>query len=143
AGLLGNICTGRYDPALASDEVVWLTTWKVRDDAGFAGLGIAMLQRLSALEPHVSIGAVGFTVATLPIYDALRFEVGELQHYALPARRDLALASFVERPPSGPLPSTVTTHALTGASDFDRLGEIAAGVPRKTAAYFHARYACH
>jgi len=145
AGLLGYICTRRYDPALASDNVVWLTTWKVRDDAGFAGLGIAMLQRLSALEPHVAIGAVGFNVATRPIYDALGFEFGELQHYALgnPARRDLALASFVERPPSGPLPSTVTTHALTGAADFDRLGEIAAGAPRKTARYFHARYACH
>ncbi|PYR39755.1 MAG: hypothetical protein DMF93_13075 [Acidobacteria bacterium] len=66
AGLLGYICTRRYDPALASDNVVWLTTWKVRDDAGFAGLGIAMLQRLSALEPHVAIGAVGFNVATRP-----------------------------------------------------------------------------
>ncbi len=145
AGLLGYICTRRYDPALASDNVVWLTTWKVRDDAGFAGLGIAMLQRLSALEPHVAIGAVGFNVATRPIYRALAFTSGELQHYALPnaARRDLALASFVERPPSGPLPSAVTTHALTGAADFDRLGEIAAGAPRKTARYFHARYARH
>ena len=146
AGLLGYICTRRYDPDLARDNVVWLTTWKVRDDAAIAGLGIAMLQRLSAIEPHVAIGAVGFNTATRPIYQALGFTCGELQHYALPnpARRDLALAHFVRRPASAPQRSAIATRALTSAVDFERVGELAGGgVPRKTARYFHARYACH
>jgi len=146
AGLLGYIATRRYDPALARDNVVWLTTWRVRDDAGIAGLGIAMLQRLSALEPHAAIGAVGFNAATRPIYEALGFRVGELQHYAVanPVRREAALASFVERQAIEPPRSAITTRALTSAVEFERLGEIDANVvPRKTPRYFHARYACH
>jgi len=146
AGILGYIPTRRFDPALAGDNVVWLTTWKVREDAGVAGLGLAMLHRLTAIEPHVAIGASGFNVATRPIYDALGFAVGELEHYARanPGRREFALASFSEqRGRRSSSTSAIATRALSTAADFERAGEIATGVPRKTARYFHARYACH
>ena len=146
AGILGYISTERYDPALASDNVVWLTTWKVRDDAGVAGLGLGMLQHLAEVEPHVAMGAVGFTLGTRPIYQALGFTVGELQHYALPnaARREFALASFAEQPARRPTPNAAAaTRVLSNAADFDRLVAPSGSVPRKTARYFHARYACH
>ena len=67
-GILGYISTMRFDPALAADNVVWLTTWKVRDDAGVAGVGLALLQHLAAHEPHIAIGAIGLNPATRPIY---------------------------------------------------------------------------
>lgn len=31
-GVLGYIPTRRYDPALAENNVLWLTLWKIRDD---------------------------------------------------------------------------------------------------------------
>ena len=146
AGLLGYISTRRYDPALAGDNVVWLTTWKVRDDAGVSGLGLAMLQHLAAAESHVAIGAVGFNVATRPMYQALGFTVGELQHYALASAtpREFLLASFAERPPARVAATpAVAGRVLSNAADFDRLVETGASAPRKTGRYFHARYACH
>src|SRR5204863_8647322 len=54
-GLLGYIATRRFDPALADDNVIWLTTWKVREDANIAGLGLALLQALTKSERHVAI----------------------------------------------------------------------------------------
>src|SRR3954469_13773883 len=66
-GILGYISTSRYDPALANDNVIWLTTWRVREDAAPAGLGIRLLQRLDSVEPPVAIGAVGLTPSTIPI----------------------------------------------------------------------------
>ena len=68
----------------ADDNVVWLTTWKVRDDAGVAGLGIQLVAAPDQVEPHVAMGAVGLTPTTLPIYKALGYTVGELQHYVTP-----------------------------------------------------------
>ena len=51
----------------------WLTTWKVRDDAGVAGVGLALLQYLTTHEPHAGIGAIGLNPATRPIYQALGY----------------------------------------------------------------------
>jgi hypothetical protein len=152
-GILGYISTKRFDPALARDNVVWLTTWKVREDANVAGLGLVLLQHLAAEEPHVAIGAIGLNPATRPIYRALRYTIGELQHYVRPndeANR-FELASF----PSANWVDAghVVSTPLTGKSfirlrDFERLDDTqsirAAGVvPRKTARYFYQRYVAH
>ena len=39
--ILGYIPMSRYDPALASNEVVWLALWKMRPECKIAGLGFA------------------------------------------------------------------------------------------------------
>src|SRR5262245_13126434 len=65
-GMLGFISTRRFDPALERDNVVWLTTWKVLEDANVAGLGLALLRNLEAQEPHVAIGAIGLNPETRP-----------------------------------------------------------------------------
>jgi hypothetical protein len=152
AGILGYIPTRRFDPALANANVVWLTTWKVRHDATVAGLGLALLQHLAAMEPHIAIGAIGLNPATRPIYEALGYRLGELQHYVFPnvTLRRFELASLTLRPaPPGDDPATpLTAMALSRQDEFERLAD--AGfpaptgvVPRKTARYFHARYVCH
>ena len=152
AGILGYIPTRRFDPALAEANVVWLTTWKVRDDTAVAGLGLALLQHLAAVEPHVAIGAIGLNPATRPIYQALGYRLGELQHYVLPNEtlRRFELASLtLTPPPLGNEPATpLTAMALSRQDEFEQLAD--AGwpastgvVPRKTARYFHARYLCH
>ena len=150
-GILGFIPTRRFDPGLADRNVIWLTTWRVRDDAGVAGLGLALLQHLRAVEPHVAIGAIGLNPATTPIYQGLGYRVGELDHYVRPNARveRFALASFANHPGV-----TVGAAAPVGAiplarDDFFervvRLDRSAGGdtIPQKTPEYFHARYLCH
>ena len=56
-GILGYIETNRFDPSNDGANVIWLTTWKVRDDAGVSGLGIQLLQYLTQIQPHRAIGA--------------------------------------------------------------------------------------
>src|SRR4051812_19062888 len=83
-GILGYIATNRFDASLTNANVLWLTTWKVRDDAGVSGLGLQLLRYLARTEPHIAIGVVGLTPSTLPIYKALGYATGELQHYVRP-----------------------------------------------------------
>jgi hypothetical protein len=149
-GILGYISTRRFDPALEDANTVWLTTWKVRDDANVAGLGLALLHHLTRTERHVTIGAIGFNPATEPIYRALGYAVGDLEHYVAPnaAVRQFELAAlsgrlFARDPTGAPL-----AHLALSRSDFDRAAGFdrlmdAARTPRKTAAYFCTRYLQH
>jgi len=152
-GMLGYIPTKRFDERLAADNVLWLTTWKVRDDAGVAGLGIQLLDYLVSHESHVAIGAVGLTPSTVPIYKAFGYRVGELQHYV---RMNPTFTTFrlVAQPPraTSPASSTSSTGALplevrrlVRDDDFDTLGPVngPAIVPVKTAQYFRRRYLHH
>jgi hypothetical protein len=137
AGMLGFIETARYDPALADDNVVWLTTWKVRDDASVAGLGLSLLRFLTANRRHTAIGAVGLTASTMPIYAALRYRVGELDHYV--CRR--------QSPPSadGADAAPLSLQRLVEDGDFMnfRLSANRERIPRKTPEYFRRRYGAH
>ena len=152
-GILGYISTRRFDPALARDNVVWLTTWKVRENANVAGLGLVLLQHLAAKEPHVAIGAIGFNPATRPIYRALGYTIGELQHYVRPNDRThrFELASFGSLTPVEPChvaAAPLTARPLVHLGDFERVDDAqsirAAGVvPRKTGRYFYHRYVAH
>ena len=150
-GILGYIPTRRFDPALADRNVIWLTTWKVRDDAGVAGLGLALLQHLCTVEPHVAIGAIGLNPATTPIYRALGYRVGELDHYVRPnaAVERFELASFAN-PPGIAVAGTAPVGAIPLSRDdfFERVGGVdrsarAEVIPHKTPEYFHARYLRH
>jgi len=131
-GLLGYIPTARYDPSLASANVVWLTTWTVRADANVAALGLSLLQHLDRAEPHVAIGAIGLNPDTRPMYAALGYRVGEMVHYAASAS-----ASIAETP--------LEATAISDATDFDALSLASphGTVPRKTPRYFYNRYAAH
>ena len=151
-GILGYISTMRFDPALAPDNVVWLTTWKVRDDAGVAGVGLALLQYLVAHEAHVGIGAIGLNPATRPIYQAFGYRIGELEHYVMPNRtaRRFELATLSAAPTlaraAEHAAAPVTGRSLSDPRDFEPLIELtpsAAGIPRKTARYFVSRYVQH
>ena len=145
-GILGYIPTQRFDAALAADNVIWLTMWKVRDDAGVAGLGLLLLQYLAKTEPHVAIGAIGLNPATAPIYKALGYRVGELQHYVRVnhAYQSLELATVTPRTsPPGVTGTPLTARRLTRDDEFDAIRLTLPGSPRKTAEYFRMRYARH
>ena len=150
-GILGYIPTRRFDPGLAGRNVIWLTTWKVRDDAGMAGLGLALLQHLSGVEPHVAIGAIGLNPATTPIYRALGYRVGELDHFVRPNARveRFELASFANRPGgAAAAPDPAGAILLSRDDFFERVAGLdrstrGDAIPQKTPEYFHRRYLCH
>jgi hypothetical protein len=135
-GILGFIATARFDEALENENVLWLTTWKVRDDAGVAGLGLQLLHYLMRTVSHRAVGAIFPGEATAPIYRAMGFHVGELFHYVRETRE-----GSVERMPERPLQA----RRLLRDEDFSALDWRDGGprVPRKTAEYFRRRYFRH
>lgn len=148
-GLLGYLPTARFDPALADDNAIWLALWKVRDDAG-GPVGLSLLNEVVEHEPHTSIGVVGIQPAALAIYRALKFQVGTLQQYVLPNPdiSDFHIASF-GRPPIRPVADIGLSAVPLTESSFERetaglaLGGRDACAPRKTPAYFRARFLQH
>jgi hypothetical protein len=147
-GILGYIETRRFDRSIQDANVIWLTTWKVREDAAVAGLGIHLLQHLSETVPHQAIGAVGLSPSTLPIYRALGYTVGELHHYVRPnpfaERFELATIHSRSRPHEPPAAGYGPTRLVTD-EDFDALRFVLAGtsIPVKGREYFRRRYAHH
>jgi hypothetical protein len=147
-GILGYIETNRFDPSNDGANVIWLTTWKVRDDAGVSGLGIQLLQYLTQIQPHRAIGAIGLTPSTLPLYRAFGYTVGELQHYVRPNPStdwfELASISFRSRPLERAAKGIGPTRLITD-DDFNHvaLSPPVASVPLKSVEYFRRRYAQH
>jgi hypothetical protein len=146
-GILGYIATKRFDDALADANVLWLTTWRVRDDAGSSGLGIQLLQHLTSIEPHVAIGALGLTPSTLPIYRAFGYTVGELQHYVRPNANTATfkLASIRHRTLPHRDDHAFGVRRLVRDEDFQRTAWVEKfdSVPAKTPEYFRQRYSRH
>jgi len=148
-GILGYVATRRFDRALTDDNVIWLTTWKVRDDAGVPGLGLALLQFLTKSEPHVAIGALGLNPATLPIYQALGYRVGDLCHYVRPStavdRFEIATLRSRTAPIGAAIGARLDARRLTRDEEFRALEWVPnrAGVPGKTPEYFRTRYGRH
>jgi hypothetical protein len=153
-GILGFLPTRRFDPALAADNTVWLTTWKVRDDASDAGLGLRMLRFLTDAERHVAVGAITVNAGTQPIYARLGYRVGELLHYVMPnpdvAHFELATIDRAMRaaPDTDCEVSAMVAVQMdaedlsNNAPSLDRLNN-GASAPHKTARYFVGRYLRH
>ena len=81
-GVLGFISTKRYDPKLASDNMLWIALWKARDDCKISGLGLMILQYVVECEPHQSIGIVGVGSEThFNLYNALGYTTGHFDQY--------------------------------------------------------------
>lgn len=149
-GVLGYICTRQLDPALAADNTLWLALWKVREDAGSAGLGLQLIRFVLDADPHVAAGVIGFNPAVTPLYRALGFSIGELRHHVMrnPDVARCELASFTG-PARAVVPAASLDPASLDAENFEAdtasldLGERDRQAPRKTAAYFFARYLAH
>lgn len=149
-GVLGYLPTRHFDPALASDNTVWLALWKVRDDVETGGLGLRLVRFVMDTEPHTTIGVLGFKPEVRAIYQALGFSVGELQHYVLP-NPDVSHFELASLRPQNR--ASVPDGGLTAtAVDDDTFSRLAANVdltdrdaqaPRKTLPYFRARYLQH
>jgi len=145
AALLGYVPARHFDPALPEQDVL-LAIWKVRDDVAAPGLGLALLQALRGrLRPRF-LGAVGLSAEVVPIYRALGFTVGRMDHHVLFAagRRSFAIASGVPAIPPASPPADPAEVADLAPGELDALpAALFATVPARSPAYLAARYADH
>jgi hypothetical protein len=147
--MLGYLSTRRFDPALAGNNALWLALWKVREDVA-GPIGLQLLTEVANSEPHTSIGVIGFQPPAAAIYQALKFEVGELRHYVLvnPDVTTFELAVFAN-PPTCTVPDSDLTAVRIDPSNFSGavegldLGTRAALAPEKTPEYFRSRFLLH
>jgi hypothetical protein len=149
AGLLGFIPTRHYDADVDAD--VFLAIWKVRDDLSGSGLGLQLLQALRRHLRPTTIAAIGLSEMVLPIYRALRYTVGLMDHHVLfnPDIDNFRIALGV--PDHG---RAITQDADNGADvafvpwseavRADSLAHVFANsAPRKSVDYVVARYVEH
>jgi len=146
-GILGFISNRQYDPALADQNTLWLTTWMARPDMRKSALGIKLLRFLADNEPATAIGTIGNNEQVSGVYAALRYKVGTLNRHAI---INSSLSTY--RLLSGtPKPSA---HRLTTGTSLKRLQRedlaspeiselIAGSTPTKTPAYLVNRYLNH
>lgn len=151
-GILGYIPLGHFDPSLGARDIS-LAIWKVRDEGVPPGVGLNLLKHLkSQLNPRL-IAAIGTSEMVRPLYKALRYTVGTMQHSALFAPRgDEATAVASGVPASAhvasPLPNELlelrplTADAPRDVRDLvDRVASSA--LPVKSWAYLATRYLQH
>jgi hypothetical protein len=128
----------------------FLVVWKVRDDVRRPGLGIGLLNFLIRQTQPALVGAVGLSRMVVPIYRALGYQIGQLDHHVLfnPRRSAFSIASGVE-PRHLPLPVPVAAATscipLNNASPCSAILEAlcASFVSRKTWEYVRRRYLQH
>ena len=84
AAILGFIPTSQFSFKLLSDNEAWLAIWKVRDDTPEVGVGLFLLQFLRRQNKLKTICVLGLSQMVVPIYKALGFTVGKLEHCVLP-----------------------------------------------------------
>ena len=98
-GVLGFIPINRFDK-ISNYLSIALAIWKVKDDLKVPGLGIQLLKELSRLYKPDLIFANGISEMVKPIYNALGYNVGEMQQAALFLTDDKKLSTCAINIPS-------------------------------------------
>jgi hypothetical protein len=80
--ILGFIPTSQYSKSLQKHNEIWLAIWKVRDDVKRPGLGLLMLKFLQKHLNDPTICSLGLSQEVIPLYKALKYKVGILEHRA-------------------------------------------------------------
>lgn len=149
-GVLGYIPTHRYDPALKSENTLWLALWKIRPDCKVTALGLRMLRALEQVEPHTALAVNGINLTHPPMYKALGYKCAELtQHYMINPERPRHLLQG-----EGPFPTPATgTSTCTDLTESDLKNLILntpatpkktpQKTPQKTPNYFIERFLRH
>lgn len=149
-GLLGYIPMARFHDRAQWSETA-LAIWKVREDAFAPGLGIQMLKWLQRETAPDLLFAIGLSDMVVPMYRALGFRTGTMEHWALfpEQEREQRVASGVPAIAFAPLPAQAGVGLRPLGPDspaemidaVDVLGQ--ACMPRKSWAYVMARYLSH
>ena len=148
-GMLGFIDSRRYDPALGSENCVWLTMWQVNPAARIPSLGFTLVRYVQEQVEHQYLASSGIRAALKPMYRALRFAVMDLTHHFLlnPSVREHHIAVMPQGlSPNPPVASSGLQLVRVTKSDF--VFDVPSGstglarTPAKSATYFYNRYVC-
>lgn len=151
--ILGFVPVAQFDPALGSQDDYWLAIWKVREDRPLPGLGMSLLYYLRGQFKPRSIASVGLSQMVIPIYKAMGYQVGQLNHHVFihPSRRDFKiLGGEAVRSPCSVLPG-LNFEKIT-LENWKKLesqiqevlsSETAAQAPKKSLNYLVNRYLKH
>lgn len=143
-GVLGFVPTAHFDPALAERPFTWLALWKIRPAPENHGLGLQLLQALGRQSGGGAIGVLGINPAHPPMYRALGYQVGALEHsFVCAADREPTL---IAAPPAYTWPTPRPGVASFVQLDVEALGALrvtSTRVPSKTPQYFANRYLAH
>lgn len=143
--ILGFIPTSQFSKALVDQKEAWLAIWKVRDDIRQPGLGLLMLKFLKKELDLKLICSLGLSQQVVPIYKALKYEVGILNHFAF-FNQTLSKFSLVQ-PPNNYLTTVEHTNfsyqILNENDSFSGLEHLFTCHPKKDVSYIKNRYINH
>lgn len=148
-GILGYIRSQQFERVDLSAPTVWLALWKVRDDVKIPGLGLRLVKFVADLEKPSLFAVVGINEPTIPIYQRLGYETGELDHHVFidPERSHFQIFNSGNAPtPKSQFSSGAALRVIENwpefANRFDGV-QSADVLPRKTLSYFENRYIRH
>lgn len=78
--ILGFIPTNKFDCKLETQDV-WLAIWKVKKQYAKTGIGLQLLMEIMRIYKNGSVGIMGASEDAIKIYKALKYMMGELNHY--------------------------------------------------------------
>lgn len=149
--ILGYIPLTHFDPTLSGSDVL-LAIWKTRTDVAVQGVGLSLLKWLPKATTADFVGAVGLSQMVQPIYRALGYCVGRLEHHVLfsPTVETFRVAlgvSAANRPAAANASGNVFTLVAGLLPDSIRPADVEPlcrrFLPRKSWNYLCARYANH
>lgn len=145
-GLLGFIPFRRFDESLKENTIA-LAVWKVIKEAG-GGTGVMLLNQLVAdFKPTTTIG-IGLSDMVVPIYRALRFSTGVMEHFAI-FHPDLEVSQItgqnVKQNKTAATPMKVIGRSLDLEESLLIKLEamLRANTPEKSVAYYRERFERH
>lgn len=84
-GMLGFTLNSQYCESVVTNDIKWLSMWKVTSEAE-NGTGLRLLNFAESNFPSFGTGTVGCNLKALEIYKSLGYLTGELEHFYYPNR---------------------------------------------------------
>lgn len=144
-GILGFIPTSQFSHELQANNEMWLAIWKVREDVKKPGVGILMLNFLRKKFNNPVICSLGLSQQVIPLYKALKYEVGILEHRAF-FNQDKVTFGSISPPKEFLVKLTNNKIEFDGQvqeSDLIKCGALFKSKPQKNPEYIVKRYIEH
>jgi len=145
-GVLGFIPFRKFDDSL-SENTIALAIWKVIENAD-AGTGVRLLKQLIAWEKPTTTLAIGLSDMVVPIYRALRFSTGVMEHFAI-FHPNLALSQITGQSVNQSKTTAPQLETLGRSLDLEESlllkveTMLRANTPEKSVTYYRERFERH
>ena len=144
-GILGFIPTSHFSSALLAYNEMWLAIWKVREDVKKPGVGLMMLSYLRKQFNNPTICSLGLSQQVIPLYRALKYEIGILEHRAF-FNQEYVSSGFITPPKEfivASIKSDIQFDCAVDHSDLKKCRALFDSQPKKNPEYIVKRYLEH